>query len=63
MYPYTKGGKYGVENWQSEYPNVDIRHDSNLTASKWSPAEFRNKKYAQGWQEADEVPGWGAIRV
>jgi len=47
------------ENWQSEYPNLDIRHPNTLTKSRWSPDEFRNPKYAAGWREADEVPGWG----
>jgi glycosyltransferase involved in cell wall biosynthesis len=59
IYGYHKGGKYGSEMYQSEAPNVCIRHDSNLTKSKWSVDDFRNKKYAKGWKEADEVPGWG----
>lgn len=46
------------ENYQSDTPNIDIRHDNNITLSKWSVNDFRNKKYAQGWTEADEVPGW-----
>lgn len=60
VYPRMRGGKYGVENWQSDYPNICIRHDANLTASKWSPDEFRNPKYAKGWRTAIEIPGWGA---
>jgi hypothetical protein len=46
-------------NWQSEYPNLDIRHDKTLTKSKWKPSDFRNQKYAQGWKETDEIPEWG----
>lgn len=37
-------------NWQSREPNLCIRHGGNLTRSKWSPDEFRNPKYAKGWQ-------------
>lgn len=50
----------GVVNRMSEYPNVCIRHDANLTRSKWSPDEFRNPRYAKGWRTATELPYWGA---
>ena len=59
IYPHVRGGKFGVENWLSAQPNVCIRHDANLTRSKWRAEEFRNAQYARGWKEADEVPGWG----
>jgi hypothetical protein len=35
--------KYNTENYKSEFPIIDIRHDKNLTKSKWSPEDFRNK--------------------
>lgn len=47
------------ESYQSKVPNICIRHDKNLTRSKWSVDDFRNKEYAKGWKEADHVPGWG----
>jgi hypothetical protein len=50
---------YGAESWESEGPNIDIRHDHNLTPSRWSPDQFRNGRYTRGWTEADWVPGWG----
>ena len=56
----TVGGQR-VENWKSEMPNLDIRHGGNLTPSKWSPADFRNKKYAAGWHEMTKAPGWDEI--
>lgn len=56
----TVGGQL-VESWESAYPNIDIRHGANLTGSKWSPADFRNSRYAAGWQEADALPGWGNV--
>lgn len=52
-------GAQRVESWMSEFPNIDIRHDKTITRSKWSPDEFRNKKYAKGWKTASEVMGWG----
>lgn len=46
------------EEWWSPVPNVDIRHTTNLTPSRWSRDEFRDQKNCQGWTEADAVPGW-----
>ena len=54
-------GGQRVENRWSLYPNLDVRHGANLTASKWSPKDFRNKHHAATWQEADELPGWGPL--
>jgi glycosyltransferase involved in cell wall biosynthesis len=50
---------YKAESWKSEYPNIDLRHENNLTKSRWTKAEFRNQKYTEGWIENDKVPGWG----
>ena len=63
--PGTRG-KFGDErvvNWESEYPNLDITgHGNTLTAPHFSIDSFRNKKYAEGWQETDEpLPGWPKI--
>lgn len=48
---------YGSDNWMAATPNIDIRHANNLTWSRWRPDQFRRK--VQGWQLADDVPGWG----
>jgi glycosyltransferase involved in cell wall biosynthesis len=53
---------YKAESWQSEHPNIDIRHSGNLTPNRWSPDEFRNEKYAEGWTESHRVPGWGITK-
>lgn len=50
------------QGWMSRRPNIDIRHGSNLSKSKWSVDDFRNKKDAEGWIEGDEIPGWGLSR-
>lgn len=48
-------------DWRSEFPNIDVRHGLNLTASRWHPSQFRDQRNCQGWQESDSVPGWGRI--
>lgn len=60
--PGTRG-KFGdekVANWESPCPNIDVTgHGQTLTKPKFSVDEFRNKRYAAGWQETDEqLPGW-----
>jgi len=52
--------EYPTESWQSMFPNIDIRHDRNISKNRWTKEEFQDKKYTQGWTEgkADEIPGW-----
>lgn len=51
---------FKAEGWRSEYPNIDIRHDGNLTSSRWDPSQFKDQRNCQNWQESDGViPGWG----
>lgn len=54
--------RYPALRLMSTHPNIDIRHDRNLTPSRWSQKEFRRKSTCQGWLEADEVPGWGKTK-
>jgi DNA-directed RNA polymerase subunit RPC12/RpoP len=63
--PGTRG-KFGderIDNWQSAYPNLDITgHGQTLTTPHFSIDSFRNKKYAEGWQETDGViDGWPKV--
>lgn len=46
--------------YQSQVPNIDVRHDSNATQNRWSKEQFRNQKYTEGWTECsiDQIPGW-----
>ena len=48
-----------AEGWRSPFPNVDIKHDNNLTWNRWKIDQFRDKTPAKTWKEADEIPGWG----
>ncbi len=59
---YEPGGrdKSLYEVWKSEYPNIDIRHDNNLTNSHKSPDRFRDKSTCVNWQDGgiDLIQGW-----
>ncbi|OGM76389.1 hypothetical protein A2210_01105 [Candidatus Woesebacteria bacterium RIFOXYA1_FULL_40_18] len=56
----------GVDNypmipWESEWPIIDLRHGANLTRSKRHPEEFHDHRWAEGWTESNEIPGWGKV--
>jgi glycosyltransferase involved in cell wall biosynthesis len=44
--------------WATKIPNLDVRHQNNLTSSRWSPDQFRNP--CKDWQEShlSKLPGW-----
>ncbi len=54
--------RLGSEIWRSEFPNLDLRHDKNNSANRWSKDQFRNKQSYKNWQEAWEVPFWGVTK-
>jgi hypothetical protein len=47
-----------AESWQSEKPNIDIRHDNNMTPSRWKPEEFIHPKNVVGWTESTLEKIW-----
>jgi hypothetical protein len=49
---------YKCDTWMSEEPNLDIRHDGNLTQTRWSKDQFRNQRFTKGWTVQDHVDGW-----
>lgn len=53
---------YEAEGRMSKFPNIDIRHGKNLTPSRWSQDQFRNKNSCLGWIKSDEIPGWGKTK-
>ena len=53
---------YIAVRWLADRPNIDIRHDRNLTPNRWSPDEFRNSNARLGWTMTDEIPGWGRTK-
>lgn len=49
--------------WKSTHPIIDMRHDQNLTHSRWKQSKFRDKNNCQNWVETDdEIPGWGKTK-
>ena len=53
---------YIAESFFSEQPLVDIRHNTNLSKTRWSQDQFQDKNTCQGWTMADEIPGWGVTK-
>lgn len=47
------------EYFSSKYPNIDIRHGNNLSASRFKKSQFR--KEPKEWKESDSVPFWGKM--
>lgn len=49
-----------AESWSSSFPNLDIKdHGATVTKGQWSPNDFRNNKFAIGWQETNgQIPPW-----
>jgi len=49
--------------FSSKYPNIDIRHDKNQSASKWRPEDFASQRSCRNWQETtvDKIEGWDKI--
>lgn len=44
---------YPAASWSSAFPNLDIKdHGATVTKGQWTPDDFRNKKYTEGWQES-----------
>lgn len=59
--PHSRTGEIdGV--WMAEQPNLCIRHDANLTGSKWKASDHRNRHFTIGWTEANEVQPWGSTK-
>lgn len=58
--PKRRGGILDekVEEWVSDYPNIDIRHRRCMTPQKMTLDSFR--RLPTGWREAtiDQIPGW-----
>jgi len=54
-----------AENFSSQFPNLDIRHENNATPSRWNKEQFRNEKYTRGWTEkyVSEIDGWDLLAL
>lgn len=54
-----------AESYKAPYPNLDIRHDNNLTPSRWRKEQFKNERYTKGWKEStlDKIEGWNLTSI
>ena len=52
--------RYTSSAWHAKYPNLDIRHNNNLTRNRWSPDQYRDNRNCQGCKETtvDKIDGW-----
>jgi len=64
-HPYPRGVDfYTRATYFAKCPSIDIRHGKNLTPSRWSKEQFRNKRNLYAWTEKsmhDDLPGWGKV--
>jgi len=55
-----------MDSWRSESPNIDIRgHGQNLSDSKWSLKDFRDKAAAVNFTQStvDKIPSWEHLKL
>ena len=53
---------FKLGSWESEIPNIDIKHNNNATGERWRKDQYRNQKWVEGWTESENIlPGWGNI--
>ena len=53
---------FHIRTFKSEHPNLDIRHSSNLSTSRFNFNETQRHELPPEWIRADEVPSWGKTR-
>lgn len=66
--PFTHGRvkwptQFKASSFESTHPNADIRHDKNITSSRWHPSQFRDQRHTKGWIETYDIPYWGKITI
>lgn len=49
---------FKLGDWRSKEPNIDIKHDKNLTASRWKQSEFRSQRSCRNWKECNIKDLW-----
>lgn len=56
-------GDYERWHYKSSCPNIDIKHDQNITRKRFDLKEHNNRKTIEdSWILADEVPYWGKTK-
>jgi len=60
---YPRGvDNYKAKMYWTEHPNVDVRHKTNLTESRFKKEQFKSERSIRGWTLADEIPYWGKTK-
>lgn len=56
---------YKSDIWRSSIPNLDIRHDKNLSESRWNQSEFRSQRSCRNWKEShlSKIEGWENLKI
>jgi len=56
-------GNYRQGKFYSTLPNIDIKHDRNITRKRFAPSDYRNWTHIMdSWTLADSVPYWGTTK-
>jgi hypothetical protein len=59
----TRKDDYEWETFKSEFPNVDIKHDDNITRKRFNLDEYRCKdRIKDSFVLAEEIPYWGRTK-
>lgn len=58
-----ESNSWKVKTYMSEQPNVDLRHDKNLSGvGRFKKEDFSAEWARKGWKESDTVPYWGKTK-
>jgi hypothetical protein len=50
-------------DFQSEWPNIDIKHGANITAGRFDLSQYKCRNQIESsWRLEDAVPGWGVTK-
>lgn len=57
--------RLGSKSWKASVPHIDVRHDKNLTKSKWSIDDFRDKSTAKNLETStiESIQGWDVEEI
>jgi len=54
---------YDWEYFVSDCPYIDIKHDNNLTKTRWSIKQYRKREERlKSWIKSDSIPHWGITK-
>jgi len=58
-----RGYDYDWDTFRSEKPNIDIKHDLNITRKRFEIKQYKSRRLLyDSWSLADGVPHWGKTK-